>query len=80
MGVEDLEVSWTPVKGIAGYILEIEQDDLKISISSKLPASIATFTVPDAVLRPGKQYHLGIATVAANGNASYVESTFTTRK
>jgi len=79
VGLEDVEVTWTAVKGVAGYIMEIEQPDLGINITTQVPASITRFTVPDAVLRAGRKYTLAIATVGENGNTSYIETSFTTR-
>jgi len=79
VALEDVEISWTPVKGATGYIMEIEQSDLGINITTSLPASITSFTLPDAVLRAGRKYILAIATVGANGNSSFVETSFTVR-
>jgi hypothetical protein len=51
---------------------------------TKSPASTATsgsaqkFVVPEGFLRPGKEYRLGLGTVARGGNASFLEATFTT--
>jgi len=79
VGLEDVEISRTPIKGAAGYIMEIDQPDLGINITTKVPASITRFTVPDAVLRPGRKYTLAIGTVDKSGNASFIETSFTTR-
>ena len=77
--LEDVEISWTPVKGAKGYIMEIDQADLGINITTTVPASITSFTVPDAVLRAGRKYTLAIGTVGENGNTSFVETSFSTR-
>lgn len=79
VGLEDVEVAWTPVKGAKGYIMEIDQADLGINITTTVPASITSFTVPDAVLRAGRKYTLAIGTVGENGNTSFVETAFSTR-
>lgn len=78
VGVKDMEVTWTPVKGLAGYIVKIEQDELGVSIMAKLPESVAKFAVPNGFLLPGTEYQLGIGTVTNDGNVSFVETTFTT--
>ena len=75
-----MEVAWSPVQGVAGYLIEVEQTQLNISLSAHLPASDTTFMVPSSLLRAGTRYHLGVATVGAAGNASYVERSFTTAK
>jgi hypothetical protein len=36
------------------------------------------FDVPDGFLLPGTEYTLGIGAETADGNASYVETSFTT--
>jgi len=76
--VEALEISWTPVAKVVGYILEIEQDDLGVHLETRLPGSAASFAVPDGFLRPGTEYDLGIGTVSEAGNVSFVETSFTT--
>ena len=77
--LEDVEISWTPVKGARSYIMEIDQPDLGINITTTVPATITSFTVPDAVLRAGRKYTLAIGTVGENGNTSFVETAFSTR-
>lgn len=76
--VKDLEINWTPVKNLAAHIIEIEQDELDINLSAKLPGSVVTFAVPDGFLLPGTEYKLSIGTVTDAGNISVVETTFTT--
>jgi hypothetical protein len=78
VGVKNLEITWTPVKNLAAYIIYIEQDELDVSITAKLPGSVAAFAVPDGFLAPGTEYMLGIGTVTSEGNVSYVEASFTT--
>ena len=65
---------------MAGYIVTIEQDELKVSVEAHLPGSASTFVVPDGFLAPGTEYTMGIGTVTEDGNASYIEGTFTTAK
>lgn len=78
VGAEDLEITWIPVKNLAAYIIEIDQDDLDVKISAKLPGSVARFAVPDGFLLPATEYQLSIGTVTHEGNLSFVETTFTT--
>ena len=78
VGVEDLEITWTYVKDLAAYVIEIEQDELHISLTAKLPGSEARFSMPDGFLLPGTEYNLNIGTVNEDGNISFVETTFTT--
>jgi hypothetical protein len=78
VGVTDLIVSWTAVRNAAAYIVTIEQADLDVSITAKLPGSADRFAVPNGFLRPGTTYQLGVGTVTGGGNSSFVETTFTT--
>ena len=78
VSVKNLEITWTPVKNVAAYMIYIEQDELDLNVTAKLPGSVTKFEVPDSFLLPGKEYTLGIGTVMRGGNASYVETSFTT--
>jgi hypothetical protein len=78
VSVNDLKITWAPVPGMAGYIVEIESDEPEMNLTAKLPASEAGFSVPTGLLRPGIEYQLGIGTVAGDGNISYVETHFKT--
>jgi hypothetical protein len=73
-----LEIAWTPVAKVSGYIVEIEQDDLGVHLEARLPATATSLRVPDTLLRPGTEYDLGIATVSEAGNVSFVETSFRT--
>lgn len=75
---KDLRITWTPVQNVAGYIIDIEQDELDVSITAKLPGSVTSFPVPDGFLVPGTQYELAIGAVTYEGNRSFVETVFTT--
>jgi hypothetical protein len=75
---QNLEITWTPVENVAGYVIELEQSKLDVKLTSKQPASMAKFAVPDGLLAPGVKYQLGIGTVSADGNISFVETSFTT--
>jgi hypothetical protein len=73
-----LEITWTPIKDIAAYIVKIEQEELSESIEARIPPMAARFVVPGGFLRAGTAYKLEIGTATANGNSSFVETTFTT--
>ena len=63
---------------LAAYVVYIEQADLDVNITAKLPGSAHGFKVPDGFLKPGTPYQLGIGTVTDQGNASFVETMFMT--
>ena len=78
VAAEELEIAWRPVKNIASYLIEIEQDELDVNITAKLPRSATAFAVPAGFLLPDTQYDLSIGTVTEQGNITFVETTFTT--
>lgn len=78
IGIKDLEITWTPVKNLAAYIIYIEQNELNVNLSAKLPNSTTSFKVPDNFLVPNTEYQLGLGTVMEGGNISFIETTFTT--
>jgi hypothetical protein len=78
VSVKNLEITWTPVKNLAAYIITIEQDELNLSLAAKLPGSVTKFAVPDGFLLPDVQYTIAIGAVTADGNTSFIETWFTT--
>lgn len=76
--IEDLKFTWSPVKDVAFYMIEISQEELDINVTAKIPSSLAEFRAPEGFLLPGKEYTLGIGTVSEDGNISFVETAFTT--
>ena len=73
-----LVIQWQPVAGVAGYFLELEQEDLEIVLKVDLPASANSFSPPPGWLLPGAEYVVGLGSIGENGNRTFVESTFTT--
>jgi hypothetical protein len=76
--VTGLRITWTPVPGLAGHVVTLEQPDLAFELTVTLPGTATSFAVPDGVLQPGHGYTLALGTVLAGGNASFVETTFAT--
>lgn len=74
----DVVVSWSPVDGAEGYLVEIEHDELDVNITARVPADATSFTVPGSFLQPGTEYEVGVATLSPNGNVAFAESTFQT--
>jgi hypothetical protein len=75
---QNLTIAWTPAKDAAAHVVVVEQEELGESITTKLPGTAQKFVVPAGFLRPGKEYRLGLGTLARDGNAAYVEVGFTT--
>lgn len=76
--IENLKLTWSPVKNVAFYMIEISQEELGANVTAKIPASLAEFSVPEGFLLPGTEYILAIGTVSEDGNMSFVETAFTT--
>ncbi|MGH6955014.1 MAG: hypothetical protein ACREGL_12560, partial [Alphaproteobacteria bacterium] len=77
---KDVEISWTAAANAAFYIVEIEEDDSGTRIRATIPGASSFFKVPNGFLIPGTEYQLGVGTVGEEGNTSFVETTFTTKK
>jgi hypothetical protein len=75
---QNLSITWTPAKDAAAQVVVLEQEELGESITTRLPGTAQKFVVPEGFLRPGKEYRLGVGTLARGGNAAYVEAGFTT--
>jgi hypothetical protein len=73
-----VRISWTPVEGVAAYLITVEQEDSGLSFSATVAGDADNLMVPDGFLDSGLEYQLAIGTVAEAGNTSFVESTFTT--
>ena len=78
INVENFQITWTPVKKVTAYTLEIDAEELGVNIQVKLPGTVSKFPVPKDFLQPGAEYTLSIGTVAEEGNISVIETTFTT--
>lgn len=76
--ISGLTINWTPVEDVTAYILEIEQVELDVKVIARLPSSITKFTVPDGFLLHNTEYDLSIGTITDSGNASFIETSFTT--
>ena len=76
-----LRVRWSAPKGLASCSVTIENDETGVKVVQAVVAGNATaLAVPDSVLAPGTRYKVAIGTFSAEGNATFVESSFTTAK
>jgi len=76
-----LQVSWSKASNVASYIVTIEDDQTERKVvQAVLDSGVTMFAVPDRLLLPGTKYKVAIGTVATQGNASFVETFFTTAK
>jgi hypothetical protein len=76
-----LQVTWGAAKNVASYHVTIEDDATERKVvQAALAGDSTTLSVPDRLLAPGTRYKLAIGTVAKEGNAAFVETSFTTAK
>lgn len=78
VAAKKLEITWTPVKGVTGYTIELAPSKSLAHLEVTLPAAATSFVVPEGILTPGGKCQLGIGTISVAGNISVVETTFTT--
>ena len=78
--IKDLKISWRAAERVAFYIIEIEQDELNVSIKARLPESSTFFSVPNDILVPGTEYDMELGSVTDEGNITFVETKFTTER
>lgn len=79
--VNGLRVEWRAPTGLKSCLVAIENDVTGVTVvQATLAGGATTFSVPNGVLAPGTVYKVAIGTVATDGNASYIETSFTTAK
>lgn len=80
MPVNGLRIEWSAPKDLASCHVTIENEAGVKIVQAVLAGSATRFPVPNRVLLPGATYSVSIGTVAADGNASFVETSFKTAK
>ena len=78
VSTRNLEIAWSPTSDAVAYVIELEEEGSYKSIKVTLSSTAAGLAVPNGFLSPGREYQLGIGTVSAEGNISFVETSFTT--
>lgn len=79
--VKGLRVEWRALKPVNAYLLTIENDHTGVKeVQATLAAKVTSFAVPDGALVSGTKYKISIGTQQADGNATFVESSFRTVK
>jgi hypothetical protein len=71
-------ITWSPIPGLAGFQVIVEQDVLGVSLTIDLPASATSLKVPPEFLQPGLEYALEILAIGTSGNRTITETTFVT--
>lgn len=76
--LEELVIRWDSPVGIERIEVEIEDEETGAAVVAVLPARITSFSPPEGFLEEGAEYTLALGTVAASGNKTFVETSFTT--
>ena len=73
-----LQIVWTAAKGLDAVVVLIVDENSRREVRARLAANSASFAVPAGFLRSGTDYKLEIGSVAKDGNATFIETGFTT--
>jgi hypothetical protein len=73
-------VTWEAVPGAIAYEVIVENEDLGISMTFRVPASTSPLSLPlpPALLLPNTEYDIEVLAIGANGNKTITESNFVT--
>ncbi len=81
VAVRGLVLRWDVGQGSSRQTLSIEDDKTgQKVVQAVMPATARQWPVPDGALRAGTHYKLALGGIGPGGNASYVETSFTTRR
>ena len=75
---QTLQIAWSAVKGLDAFVVVIVNEKSGREVRARLAASNTTFAVPAGFLQPATEYKLEIGSVAKDGNATFIETAFTT--
>lgn len=77
-----LTIQWSSVPGIAGYVLEFENEsaDPEQAFTINLAPNVKSWRIPAILMVRGGEFQIGIHTIAKNGNIVVVEQVFTTEE
>lgn len=81
VALRGLVLRWDVGKGTHSQTLsiEVEKTGQKV-VQTAMPATARQWRVPDGALGAGKAYKLALGGIGPGGNASYIETSFTTRR
>ena len=81
VAVRGLVLRWDVGKGTRSQTLLIEDEKTgQKVVQAVMPATARQWQVPDGALRAGTAYKLALGGIGPGGNASYIETSFTTRR
>ena len=74
----DTPVVWEAVGDATKYVVEVNSDGTSGEFLMILKPPVSSINLPAGFLKPGTRYDIHIGTVSANGNRSFIVSSFTT--
>ena len=77
--LNDTVITWDAVAGAVAYEVIVENEDLGVEMSVRVPASVRSLQVPPTFLTPNTEYDVEVLAISANGNKTISESNFMTR-
>lgn len=81
VALRGLVLRWDVGKGSVSQTLSIEDEKSgQKVVQAVMPATARQWLVPDGALRAGTAYKLALGGIGPGGNASYIETSFTTRR
>lgn len=81
VALRGLVLRWDVGKGVRSQTLLIEEEKTGQKVAQAMvSATTRQWQVPDGALRAGTAYKLALGGIGPGGNASYIETSFTTRR
>ncbi len=78
VAADALEIRWSAVAGVAFCWVEIEDDASGTNVTARVPGGATRFAVPPGLLQSGVEYQLSLGMEDADGNLTFVETSFVT--
>ena len=72
-------ITWQPIAGIARFQVIVENEDLGVSMTVDLSASVTELQIPPTFLVPDTEYKIEVLAIAGTGNRTIAEGTFKTQ-
>jgi hypothetical protein len=73
-------IRWQPVKDAVSYVIALEDEEKERTLKVTLPGDATSLNIPDNFLAGGTKYTLEVGAVLKNGNRSFQEFEFTSKK
>ncbi len=71
-------ITWGAVPGAVAYEVIVENEDLGVGMTVRVPASVHSLQVPPTMLMPETEYEAEVLAIAASGNKTITETGFVT--